>query len=328
MLRFTKIARQGGFGAALLPWLAVAAFAQPASSPDSAAAPPASAPKIAGYLLARETWQDHVGLSATIHRARIGIDGQFPARFSYRVMIEAQAPAGGRNPATVSLRDGYIRWTRAPWSLWFGQFKTPFSREYITSIAAIETADRSTVVDTLATKRDIGAMADFAFGPHATLALGVFNGEGQNASGNRDSTVLPIARATARLIPQVTVGGSVARFGPDSLRYGVETSVESQGLLLRAEFIGQRRRGIDRDDRGWFVLGGWRARPWLQLIARQEDFQRPFIGRERRIEATTVGANLEWPGGRTRAILDWVARTSGTERTRRDQVIGQLQVRF
>lgn len=41
-----------------------------------------------------------------------------------------------------------------------GQFKTPFTREFITSPADLETADRSTVVDSLAPRRDIGVMAD------------------------------------------------------------------------------------------------------------------------------------------------------------------------
>ena len=45
-----------------------------------------------------------------------------------------------------------------------GQFKTPFTREFITSLADVETADRATVVDSLAPKRDIGVMADYAIG--------------------------------------------------------------------------------------------------------------------------------------------------------------------
>lgn len=61
-----------------------------------------------------------------------------------------------------------------------GQFKTPFTPEFITSLTDVETADRSTVVDSIAPKRDIRIMADYAIGPIATLALGVFNGEGQN----------------------------------------------------------------------------------------------------------------------------------------------------
>ena len=58
-----------------------------------------------------------------------------------------------------------------------GQFKTPFTREFITSLAEVETADRAFVVDTLAPKRDIGVMADYAVGGLATLTAGICNGD-------------------------------------------------------------------------------------------------------------------------------------------------------
>jgi phosphate-selective porin O/P len=285
-------------------------------------------PRVSGYIQAREAWQDHLGLSASLNRARIGVDGALPSRFSYRVLVEFEAPATGRTPAAVSLRDAYIRWAYAPWALTIGQYKTPFSREYLTSITAIETADRATVVDTLAPKRDLGAMGEVAIGSYATLALGVFNGEGQNASGNRDSTVLAVGRVTLRPLAQATLGGSLARYGPDSLRYGAEVSLEHRGWLLRGETIGQHRLGRARDDYGWFALGGWRVSPWLQLIVKREDFERPLIGASRRMRATTAGINLDFPGGRTRMILDFVSRKTGAAQTRRDQAIAQLQVRF
>ena len=315
-----------------LAW--TSAFAQgapppsPAPAPAPSPGPPVSAPRVGGYIQLRETWQDHVGFTATLNRARVGVEGSLPSRFSYRVLIELEAPASGRNPGTPSLRDAYIRWSYAPVSLWFGQFKTPFSREYITSITAIETADRATVVDTLATKRDIGVMADCAIGSLATLAFGVFNGEGQNANGNRDSTVLPIARATLRPFAQLSLGASAARFGPDSSRFGFEANLEQGGFLARGEYILQRRRGISEDDEGWFALVGFRVVPWLQLIGKEEDFRRDYIGPSRRMKASTLGANVDFPGGRARLIVDWIARESGATLKRRDVVLGQLQVRF
>ena len=215
----------------------------PASPRTPLAPPPSFGAQGTGLCQARETWQEHIGAIATINRARVGIEGTLPNRFSYRVLVEMEVPAGAKSPATPSLRDAYIRWSRAPWSIWAGQYKTPFSREFVTSITAIETADRATVVDSLATKRDIGVMGDVAIGPYATIALGVFNGEGQNASTNRDSTVLLVSRATTRIIPQLTVGGSFARFGPDSLRYGAEASVEQVGTPAA--------RGVHRPAPSW-----------------------------------------------------------------------------
>jgi len=286
------------------------------------------APRVVGYVQLRETWQEHGGLTATLNRARIGVEGTLPSRFSYKVLVELSAPPSGSGVSTPSLRDAYLRWTRAPFSVWFGQFKTPFSREYITSITAIETADRATVVDTLATKRDIGVMADWAIGTSATLAFGVFNGEGQNANRNRDSTVLPIARATWRPIPQITVGASAARFGPDSSRAGFEANFEQAGFLARSEYIFQHRRGISENDEGWFVLVAYRVVPWLQLVGKEEDFRRDSIGPSRRMKGSTLGANVDFPGGRTRLLVNWIARESGAQLERRDVVVGQIQVRW
>ena len=251
-----------------------------------------------------------------------------PKPFVYRVMVECEAVGAARAPATVSLRDAYIRWSDPPLSLWFGQYKTPFSREYITSIAVLETADRSAVVDTLAPKRDLGIMAECALGTYGTATLGVFNGEGQNAVLNRDSTVLVMARVTVRPVAEVGLGGSFAHYRADSARYGADANVEFRGLTMRGELIGQRKRGRDRDDLGWLALGAYRALPWLQLVLRQEDFQRPSIGPTRRITATTAGANVEFPGGKTRLIVNLVSRTTGFPRVRKNSLIVQLQVRF
>jgi hypothetical protein len=46
------------------------------------------------------------------------------------------------------------------------------------------------------------------------------------------------------------------------------------------------------------------------------------------MRGTTVGTNVDFPGGRTRAVVDWVVRKNGVALQRRDQVIAQLQVKF
>lgn len=289
---------------------------------------PTYAPKVGGYAIVRERWMEHAGLTATLHRIRTSFEGALPNAFSYRLLIEYQAAVGPRTAAAVSLRDAYMKWTRGAASVSAGQFKTPFSREYTTSITTIETAERSTAVDTLATKRDIGVMVEVTRASLGSLAVGVFNGEGQNASANRDSSVLVVGRAVLRAIPFVTLGASGATYESDSTRYGIEGSFEDGGVLLRAEMIGQHRPHFGRDDRGWYALAGWRARPWLQPIAKVEDFQREGRGPAYRMSAVTLGANVELPGGRTRLLVNFVSQKTGAARVRRDAVIAQGQVRF
>lgn len=303
-------------------------MAQADSARTATAVQAPSTPKLGGYLMVRETWQQRVGATATIHRARLSTDGTLPHQFSYRFLVEYQAGGNATTAATVSLRDGYLRWTRNRMTATFGQFKTPFSREYMTSITQIETAERATVVDTLAPKRDIGLMLEGALGTIATLAAGAFNGEGQNNPANRDSTVLWIGRATVRPVAQITLAGEVARSGERATRYGAEAHLEQSGVLLRGELIGQHTRGLGRDDLGWYALGAVRLTSYLQLVGKQEDFQRPALGLARRISATTAGVNVDLPGGRTRLLANFVSRKTGSPRAKRNVVIAQAQLRF
>src|SRR5262245_9701256 len=110
------------------------------SVPSTAAAPP-STPKLGGYVQARETFQDGPGLTGTINRARVFVQGAVHPAFTYRVAVEFAAPSG--TSASPSLRDAYLRWTHNWFQATGGQLKTPFSREFITSLADLEVADRS-----------------------------------------------------------------------------------------------------------------------------------------------------------------------------------------
>jgi len=153
------------------------------------------APKLSGFLQLRETYQRHL-LSATVNRARVYLDGGLATHFSYR--LSADFGTGGASPGDplVRLVDAFIRWTpSSAWGFTVGQFKTPFSREYLLQPSAIEMADRAAVTESLPPKRDIGVMATYAVGSTATVLAGAFNGEGGNAVSNTDSTILAVERA-------------------------------------------------------------------------------------------------------------------------------------
>jgi len=185
-------------------------------------------------------------------------------------------------------------------------------------------------VDSLAPKYDVGVQADYALGTLATFSAGVFNGEGANAVANRDSTVLLVGRATARLLPQLGVGASATRDGDDSLRWGVDLSAQQSGAVVRAEYVTRHVRGRDRgdDDFGWYVFEALRATPRVQLVARQEDFQRPLRGTARRIRGAAYGANFEIAPNRVRLLLEFSRRISGAQQIRGDSYIAQLQAQF
>jgi len=308
--------------------------ASPADSMSISAPPPAApaitTPRVGGYIQARQIAQEQVGLTAVLNRARVSVDGTLPSRFAYRVLLEMQASAGARVPATVSLREAIVRWSPAPFAVTAGEFKTPFTREYLIPVPALELADLATVVDSLAPKYDVGAMAEYALSTFGVVYAGVFNGEGANAVANRDSNVLLVARVTARPIPQLGLGASGTRDGADSLRWGVDMSAQQSGAVVRAEYVTRHVRGRERadDDFGWYVFEGLRATPRVQLVARQEDFQRPARGVSKRQRGAAYGANFEIAPNRVRLLLEFSRRISGAKQTKSDSFIAQLQAQF
>ena len=287
-------------------------------------------PRLGGYIQAREIAQERVGVTSVLNRARFSIDGALPSKFSYRALVEMEASAGAKSPATVSLREAVARWAPGPFTVTAGEFKTPFTREYLIPVPSLELADLATVIDSLAPKYDVGVSIDYALGAAATFTAGVFNGEGANATANRDSTVMWVGRVAARPVSQLGVGASFTRDGPDSLRWGVDASAQEYGGVVRAEYVTRHKRGRDQgqDDFGWYVSESFRITPRVQLVARQEDFQRPSRGTSKRLRGSAYGANYEIAPGKVRLLAEFARRISGPMQTRGDSFLAQLQVQL
>jgi len=281
-----------------------------------------------GYIQARETYRDDVGLTASINRARLTAAGNAAKDVTWRVQGEFRTGSVGTGRASVSLQDAYVRYRPGALGVQAGQFKTPFTQEFITSLADVETADRAVAVDSFAPKRDIGIMADYDFGGGAMVMLGVFNGEGQNITANADSSLLVVARATGRPLPFLSLGVNVADYAGDSTRYGVDVALEHDGATLRGEYLSQRRDGLEVDDKGWYALAAYRVIAALQLVFRQEDFRRSAISAESRHRASTAGANFDFSGGKVRLTANYVSRKIGEPGVRRGTLIAQAQVKF
>ena len=279
-----------------------------------------------GYIQARETYQDGVGLTGSINRARVTAAGGVRGDVTWRVQGEFRTGSPGRG-ASVSLQDAYVRWTRRSFGVQIGQFKTPFTREFVTSLTEVETADRAFVVDTLAPKRDIGIMADYTVGGRAAFSAGVFNGDGQNVTANADSSLLGVARASYRIVPFVALGANLARYFGDSTRYGVDLNLESPWGVLRAEYLGQRADGGGDDDRGWYLLAAAPLTPWLQPVAKYERFERG-AGAAGPLSAWRIGANVRPWGRATRLTVEYVSRTLGDPGVTRGLGLAQVQVVF
>jgi phosphate-selective porin len=310
--------------AALSVFLPAVAAAQQPAVPN-----PSTPVKLGGYLQTRLVYQSQVGMTATINRARLTAAGTIATGFSYRIQGEFRTGTVGTGKASASLTDAYIRWAHQSFGVQVGQYKTPFTREYLTSIADIETLDRSTVVDSLAPKRDIGITTDYQFGKHLLVTAGAYNGEGQNVTANKDSTALGVARAVLKPIPEIAIGGNVARYFGDSTRYGADVSFENKKLVVRGEYVGQARDQLGgKDDWGWFALAGYRVVPAVQLVGKYERFRREQISAQQRNLAWTAGVNWSAVTSVVRLSAFYVSRKIGDPGVRKGALQTQLQVRF
>src|SRR3954471_8584709 len=83
-----------------------------------------AAVKLSGYIQGRETYQDNVGLVGTINRARLSAAGTVAGNVTWKVQGEFRTGNVGTGKASVSLSDGYVRWTHNALGVQLGQFKT------------------------------------------------------------------------------------------------------------------------------------------------------------------------------------------------------------
>jgi len=291
-------------------------------------APAASPVKLSGYIQAREVYQSKVGLTSSLNRARLAASGGIVQAVTWRVQGEFRTGSVGTGRASVSLQDAYIRYNPGTWAVQAGQFKTPFTREFIASLADIETADRATVVDSLAPKRDIGLMGEYTY-RQLSLWAGVFNGEGQNVTANTDSTLLGMARLAVRLLPQLSVAVNGAQYFGDSTRYGVDAAYEDARFGFKGEYLGQRRdEASGPDDWGWYGLGAVFVIPTVQAVGKYEEFARPGVNPAVKNRAWSAGLNI-YPSGRNlRLTFDYVSRKIGDPGIRKGRLLGQAQVKF
>jgi len=282
--------------------------------------------KLSGYIQAREVYQDEVGLTGSINRARLVAFGRVIDKVTWRIQGEFRTGTVGNGRSSVSLQDAYLRYAPAGWAVQVGQFKTPFTREYITSLADLETADRSTVVDSLSPKRDIGLMGEYGYRQISVWA-GVFNGEGINVTSNADSTLLAVARVAVTPLSAFSVAANVARYIGDSTRYSVDGAYENKRLTVRAEYVAERDDVTAENRYGWYGLGAISVIPAVQGVAKYEEYTVPGTASSRN-RAWTAGVNVYPSGRKLRLTFDYVSRRIGEPAQRHGRVLAQVQAKF
>ncbi|HOC02170.1 MAG TPA: porin, partial [bacterium] len=139
---------------------------------------------ISGYIQGRYNAYEFSGTTDefTTKRAVIGLSGKVVDN----VLFKAEIDTAKDNKL---LNDAWIKLTYLPKAnITVGQFKIPYSEEYLTSSSAIDTIERSLPVDSMATEFDRGIMVDAnLFEKRFYYGVALVNGTGKNTSDDNSS---------------------------------------------------------------------------------------------------------------------------------------------
>lgn len=167
-----------------------------------------------------------------IRRARLAFRGALTRWFRFGMEFEFQGNE------TDNLVDAYIEGVNGLQALRFGQFKEPFSLEWITADKAQVFAEKS-MAASLCPGRDVGVMLHGRLlSNHVVYGVGLFNGDGDDGSagGNEQDSpevtgrlvVLPFKNSMNDWIRGLHVGGSAGFAKIDTLN--INLKVKSSGM--------------------------------------------------------------------------------------------------
>ena len=203
--------------------------------------------KRGGYLQVRYTTDENEIDEFRIRRARLKISGNFANDVRFLLLLDATT--------TPILWKAHIDVAFLPcFSLRAGQFKTPFSHEYLTSSAKLSTIDRSQAVTKLAMKYDIGLQANGRF-ECLKYDIGMFNGTGKNEPDDNNFKDI-VGMIVAQPIKDGEIGLSYY-FGKSGLdkekkdRIGAYISIAHSSLTIDGEFIHAQDGSLKRN--GWYA---------------------------------------------------------------------------
>jgi hypothetical protein len=300
-------------------------------------------PHLSGYLSFRETVRRDSS-TFTINQARLTATVA-PADFAI-VKLQGNLAALGRTsgdtvPGFV-LTDAYVQVSPPNGrvslggvhpTVIIGQFKTPFSLEYLTGFSLLQTANRSQVVERLATRRDIGIAAHLAFRDHITLAGGVLNGEGANTLKNTNGRQLVVGRLTLVPARGLAVAGKWSGEGGDH-RWGYDARWMRNGLLLEGERIERDAPVGDeatQDAAGHYLLASYQLTRHLQPVVKWEQLRERLVDAgttsEMRLTWMTYGLNIMSASRVARLQIDWIVKRDALVRSP-DELVAQLIVIF
>lgn len=254
--------------------------------------------KVGGYIQSRYTIDKDGENSFRVKRARSKFSGNASENIKYSLLLDFIDDKKGSN-----LADAYIDVLYLPQArLRMGQFKTPFSMEYLTSSTKLDTIELSQAVSKLASKRDVGIQISGEVSELLGYTVGVFNGTGSNAAEENKRKDI-IARGTIKPAKGLLLGVShyegKSGGGDESVtkrRTGLQLAFDNDPLSLKSEFIFGKNAEINAY--GWYAQAGYmvmipcgKTQHKLQAIAKYDSYDPDSDADADRTDTLTLGVN-------------------------------------
>lgn len=283
-------------------------------------------PRFSGYVSVRQTWRDDTS-TFVVNRARVTMQTRPLPYAAVRIQTDLSAVGQSRGDTIppVSLTDAYVQLSRDDSVGWLrhlrpaviaGQFRTPFSLEFLTSFSLLLTANRSQASDRLAKRRDIGVLGQVRVGGIATILAALVNGEGPNRARNTDGRQMAIGRVTVFPAPyaQLSVKGLTQ---PGDHGWGYDARIQAGAITVEGEALWRDARSdvtTTTCGTGGYALAAYRLTRWLQPAVKWERLHEractpasPTMGR---LTWATYGVNVTSGDQRVRLQLNWLVKTA------------------
>jgi phosphate-selective porin len=212
-----------------------------------------------------------------VQRARLSLSGEAYDRFSYGIQADL-ASTGNR------LLDAYIRFAATDaLSLWFGQGKAYFGRQWLNSSANLQFVDRTIVHGRFTADRQHGVALVGRFAENRIETdLAVYNGEGISQPVNSDNRFMTVGRVvftpwgsyapveSAHDYPEdprlaIGIAGLSNRTEEDEVevditRFNAEAAFKLRGFSATAELYHELAEPVGAEEEratGWYAQAGF-----------------------------------------------------------------------
>ena len=262
----------------------------------------------------------------SVANMRLKLKGEFDGGFGYAFQT--------RFTSAPSILDANMYYSISPpFTVRIGQFKAPFSKEYLISAPDIDFVNRSRVVSALAPGRQIGLqLSGLTARDAVSFQIGLFNGNGFSVNANDSNDFLYAGRIA--FLPQVfhdvpdnyqlelgvnaafstdstvsIVDGLLPGYSGDRLVLGADMRLNVNRVLLAGEYIRAKLKpdtGEEIKPSGFHATTGYMVTPKVQVLFRWDHFNLDMLVENSFESDWLIGGVNVWPTGTTEVQVNYI----------------------